>query len=73
MSRILCQAETRMTTGKRLHEIGAQADPKTPLRVVGIGLGTTNSTIAEVRWEPGGAVEGQVRAGPDDSRLHRRG
>jgi hypothetical protein len=62
-----------MTTGKRLHEIGTRTDREKPLRVVSIDPGTTNSTIAEVRWEPGGAVEGQVRAGPDDSRLHRRG
>lgn len=45
-----------MTTGKRPHEIGAPTDRKKPLRVVGIDLGTTNSTIAEVRWEPSGAV-----------------
>jgi len=26
------------------------------IRVAGIDLGTTNSTIAEVRWEPGKAA-----------------
>jgi molecular chaperone DnaK (HSP70) len=26
------------------------------IRVLGIDLGTTNSTIAEVRWESGGAA-----------------
>ena len=33
----------------------SDATPK-PIRVVGIDLGTTNSTIAEARWEPGGAA-----------------
>jgi molecular chaperone DnaK len=27
--------------------------PTEPLRVLGIDLGTTNSTVAEIRWEPG--------------------
>jgi len=58
MSRILCQGETRMTTGKRLHEIGTRTDREKPLRVVGIDPGTTNSTISEVRWEAGAALGG---------------
>jgi len=62
-----------MTRPKQPHGIGTRTDRAKPLRVVGIDLGTTKSTIAEMRWEPGGAVEGQVRVGPDDSRLHRRG
>src|SRR5438552_4099974 len=33
--------------------------PIHPTRVIGIDLGTTNSTVAEVFWRPGGA---QVRA-----------
>ena len=33
-----------------------KVDRKKPVRVVGIDLGTANSTIAEVRWEPGGAA-----------------
>jgi len=32
------------------------AKPNSPVRVVGMDLGTTNSTIAEVRWEPGGTT-----------------
>ena len=35
--------------------------PKRPLRVVGIDLGTTNSTIAEILWTPGDADAPQVR------------
>src|SRR6266571_6471765 len=30
----------------------AVALPHTPLRVLGIDLGTTNSTVAELRWTP---------------------
>jgi molecular chaperone DnaK (HSP70) len=62
-----------MMAPKRAKETGSSAERETPLRVIGIDLGTTNSTIAEARWKPAGAVEGQVQAGPDDSRLHRRG
>ncbi len=32
-----------------------------PLRVVGIDLGTTNPTIAEIQWVPGDACAPQVR------------
>lgn len=32
-----------------------------PLRVLGIDLGTTNFTIAEIRWDPGDADAPQVR------------
>ena len=46
-----------MTRSKRGNEPAGPAERDTPLRVVGIDLGTTNSTIAEVRWEPGGAVK----------------
>jgi molecular chaperone DnaK len=35
--------------------------PTEPLRVLGIDLGTTNSTVAEIRWEPGDADAPQVR------------
>jgi molecular chaperone DnaK (HSP70) len=45
-----------MTAAKRAKETDSSAERETPLRVVGIDLGTTNSTIAEARWEPGGAV-----------------
>src|SRR3972149_5083448 len=45
-----------MTTPKPPNEIDVLKDRKKPLRVVGIDLGTTNSTIAEVRWEPGRAA-----------------
>jgi molecular chaperone DnaK len=40
---------------------GARLDlPKKPVRVLGIDLGTTNSTVAEVVWEPG--ADAPVRA-----------
>src|SRR3972149_4934272 len=45
-----------MTTPKPPNEIDVLKDRKKPLRVVGIDLGTTNSTIAEVLWEPGEAA-----------------
>jgi molecular chaperone DnaK len=35
--------------------------PTQPLRVIGIDLGTTNSSIAEVLWQPGGDTVPQVR------------
>ncbi len=35
--------------------------PKRPLRVIGIDLGTTNSTIAEILWTPGDVAAPQVR------------
>ena len=35
--------------------------PNQPLRVVGIDLGTTNSTIAEIVWRPGDAGAPEVR------------
>jgi molecular chaperone DnaK (HSP70) len=35
--------------------------PAQPLRVIGIDLGTTNSSIAEVLWQPGGETMPQVR------------
>ena len=35
--------------------------PEQPLRVVGIDLGTTNSTIAEIIWQPGDASAPEVR------------
>lgn len=35
--------------------------PSQPLRVLGIDLGTTNSTAAEIRWDPGDADAPQVR------------
>lgn len=41
--------------GTKLHT------PKRPLRVIGIDLGTTNSTIAEILWTPGDADAPQVR------------
>jgi hypothetical protein len=69
---MLRQGEMRMTRPKQPHGIGSRTDRKKPLRVVSIDPGTTNSTIAEVRWEPGGAVTRQSRTGFDDSRLHRR-
>ena len=45
-----------MTAPKPPRENGSSTEGTKPLRVVGIDLGTTNSTIAEVRWEPGGAA-----------------
>ena len=45
-----------MTAPKPPREAGSVTDRTKPIRVVGIDLGTTNSTIAEVRWEPGGAA-----------------
>jgi len=51
-----------MTPPKPPNQIGAPKDRKKPVRVVGIDLGTTNSTIAEVRWEPGGAAQTGSRA-----------
>jgi len=45
-----------MTGAKLPFEVGNSKFRKKPLRVVGIDLGTTNSTIAEARWEPGGAA-----------------
>ncbi len=45
-----------MTPPKRGSEPAGPAEREAPLRVVGIDLGTTNSTIAEVRWELGGSV-----------------
>ena len=35
--------------------------PTQPLRVIGIDLGTTNSSIAEVLWQPGGETMPHVR------------
>lgn len=35
--------------------------PLQPVRVIGIDLGTTNSTIAEILWTPGDADAPQVR------------
>jgi hypothetical protein len=32
------------------------AKPNSPVRVLGIDLGTTNSTNAEVRWGPSGTT-----------------
>jgi len=45
-----------MTPQKRAKSAEGSAERETPLRVVGIDLGTTNSTIAEARWGPGGAA-----------------
>jgi molecular chaperone DnaK (HSP70) len=45
-----------MTAPKRAKETDSLAERETPLRVVGIDPGTTNSTIAEVRWESSGAA-----------------
>ena len=45
-----------MTPPTRANEPGSPTDRSKPIRVVGIDLGTTNSTIAEVRWEAGGAA-----------------
>ena len=46
-----------MTPPKRKARPTEGIDRDTPLRVVGIDLGTTNSTIADVRWEPGGPMK----------------
>ena len=35
--------------------------PSQPLRVIGIDLGTTNSTIAEILWQPGDTAAPEVR------------
>jgi molecular chaperone DnaK len=45
-----------MTPPRRTARPSEDIERDTPLRVLGIDLGTTNSTVAEVRWEPGGAV-----------------
>src|ERR1035438_2595767 len=39
----------------------AKAPPNGPLRVVGIDLGTTNSTVCEIVWEPGQDGPGRPR------------
>ena len=44
-----------MTPPKRPREAEGLKARTNPLRAVGIDLGTTNSTIAEARWEPDGA------------------
>jgi len=45
-----------------VHPAGCQipADAK-PLRVLGIDLGTTNSTVAEIRWDPTCPAEAELR------------
>lgn len=45
-----------MTPPKRAKQSETPAERETPLRVVGIDLGTTNSTIAEARWGSSGAA-----------------
>ncbi len=45
-----------MTRPKPTKPTAEMVERDAPLRVVGIDLGTTNSTIAEVHWEPGGPV-----------------
>ncbi len=35
--------------------------PREPVRAIGIDLGTTNSTIAEVLWEPNSSEPAKVR------------
>jgi molecular chaperone DnaK len=57
-----------MTPPRRTAKPESSTGRDTPLRVVGIDLGTTNSTIAEVRWEPGGSM--QVRCVEVDQPTH---
>jgi molecular chaperone DnaK len=46
-----------MTPPRRTAKPETSSERDTPLRVIGIDLGTTNSTIAEVRWEPDGPMK----------------
>lgn len=51
-----------MTTLALITPPGSQpCPPKHPLRVIGIDLGTTNSTIAEIFWQPGDTNAPRVR------------
>ena len=42
-------------------ETGSVSLPQHPIRVLGIDLGTTNSTVAEIVWNPGDSVQPIVR------------
>jgi hypothetical protein len=44
-------------------ETGGLKLPANPLKVLGIDLGTTNSTVAEIAWNPEGVVAGPAPDG----------
>ena len=45
-----------------VHPSGCQIPPEAkPLRVLGIDLGTTNSTVSEIRWDPARPGEAELR------------